>query len=164
MKTSGPLSTRNMGLFSNDMAPVYAVDLSGSSITQVTSPPTASATRTWCVAKQVWKFGPVVVSTFKLFLASYHRDSTLLCNFLCFCIQDATEENLQAALDYACGLGAADCLPIQPGQACFLPNTRASHAAYAMNSYFQKNPNAVDACNFQGTATITTKDPSESDS
>lgn len=53
-KRQGPLSTRNMGLFSNDMAPVYAVDLSGSGITQVTSPPTAPATRTWCVAKQVW--------------------------------------------------------------------------------------------------------------
>ncbi|KAG0588122.1 hypothetical protein KC19_2G217700 [Ceratodon purpureus] len=126
-KRQGPLSTRNMGLFSNDMAPVYAVDLSGSGIMQVTSPPTASATRTWCVAKQ-----------------------------------DATQDNLQAALDYACGLGAADCLPIQPGQACFLPNTRASHASYAMNSYFQKNPNSVNACNFQGTATITTKDPSYS--
>ena len=53
-KRQGPLSTRNMGLFRSDMAPVYAVDLSGSGITQVTSPPTASTTRTWCVAKQVW--------------------------------------------------------------------------------------------------------------
>lgn len=61
-KRQGPLSTRSMGLFSAEMAPVYAVDLSGSQVTQVPiGPPAASATRTWCVAKQVWHHGSILI-------------------------------------------------------------------------------------------------------
>jgi hypothetical protein len=73
-----------------------------------------------------------------------------------------SEDNLQAALDYACGLGRADCVPIQSGQACFQPNTRSSHASYAMNSYYQNHANSPDSCDFLGTGVLTTTDPSNS--
>ncbi|CAK9206951.1 unnamed protein product [Sphagnum troendelagicum] len=78
----------------------------------------------------------------------------------CIAKQGVNESSLQADIDYACGLGGANCLPIQPGMLCYLPNTRFSHASYAINSYYQKNTNAPEACDFEGTATITTTDPS----
>lgn len=71
------------------------------------------------------------------------------------------ESSLQADIDYACGLGGANCLPIQPGMPCYLPNTRFSHASYAINSYYQEDTNAPEACDFEGTAIITTTDPSK---
>jgi hypothetical protein len=71
------------------------------------------------------------------------------------------ESSLQADIDYACGLGGANCLPIQPGMLCYLPNTWFSHASYAINSYYQENTNAPEACDFEGTAIITTTDPSK---
>ncbi|GAB4829415.1 hypothetical protein Ancab_019087 [Ancistrocladus abbreviatus] len=64
------------------------------------------------------------------------------------------------ALDWACGLGMADCGPIQSGGACFDPDTLLSHASYAFNNYYQQNGNNDIACNFGGTATVTNHDPS----
>ncbi|KAF5443959.1 hypothetical protein F2P56_036472 [Juglans regia] len=70
-----------------------------------------------------------------------------------------SDAQLQANLDYACGHGI-DCSSIQPGGACFEPNTVSSHAAYAMNLYYQtvgKNP---INCDFSQTAAVTSKNPS----
>ncbi|KAG6709525.1 hypothetical protein I3842_06G136600 [Carya illinoinensis] len=70
-----------------------------------------------------------------------------------------SDAQLQANLDYACGHGI-DCSSIQPGGACFEPNTVSAHAAYAMNLYYQtvgKNP---INCDFSQTATVTSKNPS----
>lgn len=75
-KRQGPLSTRNMGLFSSDMASVYSVDLSGSQVTMVSpSPPSAPATRTWCVAKQVRIL--FVLSLFSDVFVNYFSDLSI---------------------------------------------------------------------------------------
>ncbi|KAI4295531.1 hypothetical protein L6164_035570 [Bauhinia variegata] len=78
-----------------------------------------------------------------------------------WCVPKAgvSDAQLQANLDYACSHGI-DCGPIQPGGACFEPNTVASHAAYAMNVYYQtvgKNP---WNCDFSQSATLTSQNPS----
>lgn len=67
---------------------------------------------------------------------------------------------IQAALDYACGYGA-DCSSIQPGGACYRPDTVLSHASYAFNSYWQATKAAGGTCDFGGIAILITKDPSK---
>lgn len=70
-----------------------------------------------------------------------------------------SDAQLQASLDYACGQGI-DCSPIQPGGACFEPNTLACHAAYAMNLYYQNSEKNPWNCDFSQTAALTSKNPS----
>lgn len=70
------------------------------------------------------------------------------------------QAELQIALDWACGLGMADCKPIRDGGACFEPDTLVSHASYAFNNYYQQNGNSDIACSFGGTAALTKTDPS----
>lgn len=74
--------------------------------------------------------------------------------------EDATEEQLQASLDWVCGQGI-DCGPITPGGVCFEPNNVMSHTAYAMNLYFQKSPENPTDCDFSQTARITSNNPSK---
>ncbi|XP_002962275.2 glucan endo-1,3-beta-glucosidase 13 [Selaginella moellendorffii] len=78
-----------------------------------------------------------------------------------FCVANpnASFTDLQIALDWACGPGHADCQAIQPGQSCYLPDTVASHASYAFNSYFQSNGMDPSACDFSGAAAVTIADP-----
>ncbi|XP_062185210.1 PLASMODESMATA CALLOSE-BINDING PROTEIN 3-like [Phragmites australis] len=76
----------------------------------------------------------------------------------CVASQSANPTSLQVAMDYACGYGA-DCSAIQQGGSCFNPDTVHDHASYAFNSYYQKNP-VPTSCDFGGTATLTTTDPS----
>ncbi|RWW57090.1 hypothetical protein BHE74_00036142 [Ensete ventricosum] len=65
---------------------------------------------------------------------------------------------LQKTLDYACGAGA-DCTPIIQNGACYNPNTVLGHCSYAANSYYQRKGQAGGACDFAGTATLTSTDP-----
>ncbi|KAJ6409735.1 hypothetical protein OIU84_009267 [Salix udensis] len=127
----GPTSERSFGLFKPDLSMTYDIGLSKSSLT-----PTPSTPKT-----------PVTPST-KPTTAGW-----------CVAKTGASEAQLQAGLDYACGQGI-DCGPIQPGGACFEPNTLASHAAYAMNIYYQASAKNPWDCDFSETATLTSKNPS----
>ncbi|KAF7805027.1 Glucan endo-1,3-beta-glucosidase 1 [Senna tora] len=71
----------------------------------------------------------------------------------CVAKSGASQSALQSALDYACGMGAADCSQIQQGGRCYNPNTLQNHASYAFNSYYQKNP-IPTSCDFGGTASL----------
>lgn len=67
---------------------------------------------------------------------------------------------LQTALDYACGIGGADCTALQPMGNCYNPNSVQAHASYAFNSYYQKNPSPT-SCDFSGAGMLTNVNPSK---
>lgn len=78
----------------------------------------------------------------------------------CICKTGLNNTILQKTLDYACGAGA-DCKPIHPNNPCYEPDTVRDHCSYAANSYFQRKGQIAGSCDFSGTATITTSDPSK---
>lgn len=79
-----------------------------------------------------------------------------------WCVPKAgvSDAQLQSNLDYACAQGI-DCSPIQPGGACFEPNTLASHATYAMNLLYQTAGRNPWNCDFSETATLSSTNPSK---
>uniref|UniRef100_A0A0A9GDS8 GSVIVT01015282001 n=1 Tax=Arundo donax TaxID=35708 RepID=A0A0A9GDS8_ARUDO len=78
----------------------------------------------------------------------------------CIASANASETDLQNGLNWACGPGNVDCSAIQPSQPCYQPDTLASHASYAFNSYYQQNGANDVACDFGGAGVRTMKDPS----
>lgn len=78
----------------------------------------------------------------------------------CVCKTGLSDSVLQKTLDYACGNGA-DCNPTHPKGSCFNPDNVRAHCNYAVNSFFQKKGQAAESCNFTGSATLTTTDPSK---
>ncbi|CAN0901209.1 Glucan endo-1,3-beta-D-glucosidase [Linum grandiflorum] len=79
--------------------------------------------------------------------------------FWCVPRPGVSDAQLQANLDYVCGQPDIDCSPIQPGGPCYVPNTVASHAAFAMNLFFQTR-GIKQECNFSDTAILTNINPS----
>ncbi|XWS12949.1 hypothetical protein CRYUN_Cryun37aG0133700 [Craigia yunnanensis] len=78
----------------------------------------------------------------------------------CIADEQTPDEELQKALDWACGKGGADCSKIQVNQPCYHPNTIKDHASYAFNNYYQKFKNKGATCYFNSVAIITDLDPS----
>ncbi|QHO26448.1 Glucan endo-1,3-beta-glucosidase [Arachis hypogaea] len=80
-----------------------------------------------------------------------------------WCIADpqSSDDELQAALNWACGSEGADCSKIQGNQPSYYPNTLKDHASYAFNSYFQKFKHRGGSCFFRGAAITTEADPSK---
>ncbi|KAL2642549.1 hypothetical protein R1flu_010136 [Riccia fluitans] len=78
----------------------------------------------------------------------------------CVAKNGAREADLQEALDYACGVGGANCSAIQPGGVCWMPDTVQAHASFAMNAYYQKEEDDIKTCGFAGVSVLTTMDPS----
>ncbi|XP_051128818.1 PLASMODESMATA CALLOSE-BINDING PROTEIN 5 [Andrographis paniculata] len=78
-----------------------------------------------------------------------------------YCVADeqTVEEQLAAAMDWACRNGA-DCRPIQAGAACHLPDTIKDHASFAFNSYYQKMKSHGGSCYFNAAAVLTATNPS----
>ncbi|KAF5446937.1 hypothetical protein F2P56_032531 [Juglans regia] len=72
---------------------------------------------------------------------------------------NATDEALQANIDYVCSKGV-DCKSIQEGGPCFNPNTVRSHASYAMNAYYQAFGRHDIDCDFNHSGVLTASDPS----
>lgn len=83
-------------------------------------------------------------------------------NATVFCVatQGANATALQNGLNYACWEGGANCSAIQPGQLCYNPDTLQNHASFAYNDYYQKMQSLGGTCDFDGTATTTSVDPS----
>ncbi|CAI8606432.1 unnamed protein product [Vicia faba] len=136
----GAASERAFGLYNPDQSMIYDAGLSKESSTPTSSPvaaPTPEVSKTPVIAAPT---GPS--STPK------GRSAT----------PRLTDVQLQANLDYACGQGI-DCSSIQPGGACFEPNTLANHAAYAMNLFYHTGQNPL-TCDFSQTATLTSNNPS----
>ncbi|CAA7037064.1 unnamed protein product [Microthlaspi erraticum] len=77
----------------------------------------------------------------------------------CVAKPGASQTSIQLALDYACGLGGADCSQIQQGGNCYSPISLQSHASVAFNSYYQKNP-SPQSCDFGGAASVVSTNPS----
>ncbi|KAI3408091.1 Glucan endo-1 [Psidium guajava] len=135
---TGPTSERNYGLFYPDEQKVYSIPLTleqlasgATNVSKAQVPTAAPQVPTAAAEGQTW----------------------------CVANGRAGEEKLQAALDYACGAGGADCRPIQPGSACYDPNSLEAHASYAFNSYYQKKARGTGTCNFGGAAYVVTQPP-----
>ncbi|WCJ33888.1 Glucan endo-1 3-beta-glucosidase 7 [Euphorbia peplus] len=126
----GPSSERAFGLFKPDLSMTYDIGLSKNIVTP-SSPKTPASPSGKPTTSPGW------------------------------CVPKAgvPDVQLQASLDYACGQGI-DCGPIQPGGACFEPNTLQSHAAYAMNVYYQSSAKNPWDCDFSQTASLSSNNPS----
>ncbi|CAL0313629.1 unnamed protein product [Lupinus luteus] len=85
-----------------------------------------------------------------LALSTGHSSKRLSANY-CLSKDGVDDDELQKALDYACGFGA-DCGPIQPNGPCFEPNTVKDHCNYAFNSYYLNMQSVGGTCDFAGAA------------
>uniref|UniRef100_A0A0D6QXP6 glucan endo-1,3-beta-D-glucosidase n=1 Tax=Araucaria cunninghamii TaxID=56994 RepID=A0A0D6QXP6_ARACU len=135
----GSTAERNFGLFKPDMTQVYDVGLMKA---QSASPAPVSAPVT---PTPTTPTTPVPVTGTQ--------------KYWCVAKPDVDERTLQSNIDYACGQGI-DCTAIQPGGACYDPNTITAHATYAMNAYYQASGRNTYDCDFSNTGLLTQQDPS----
>ncbi|XWS56582.1 hypothetical protein CRYUN_Cryun09bG0097800 [Craigia yunnanensis] len=129
-KKPGPLAEKNWGLFRPDFTPVYNAGVLRNGLPPTQQVPTASPANPAPSSKKYCVPKPGV-----------------------------TDAQLQSNLDYACSQGT-DCSPIQPGGPCAEPATARSRATFAMNSFYRSKGQVDSACDFSGTAQISTVDPS----
>ncbi|CAI0460250.1 unnamed protein product [Linum tenue] len=141
---NGPTSERNYGLFYPNEEKVYDIPFTSEGLKKYKDK-RAPATGGGHVTAPPVTGGGVSRSTTR--------------NTWCVASGEAGEEKLQAALDFACGEGGADCRQIQPGAACFKPNTVEAHASFAFNSYYQRNERAGGSCYFGGAAYVVAQPP-----
>jgi hypothetical protein len=78
----------------------------------------------------------------------------------CVAKNNAADQALQEAINWACGQGGANCGPIQQGGACYDSNDIQRTASWAFNDYYLKNGLTDDACYFSNTAALTSLNPS----
>ncbi|CAL9200187.1 unnamed protein product [Musa hybrid cultivar] len=71
----------------------------------------------------------------------------------------ANPATLQKDLDNLCG-GGVDCHSIQPGGACYEPNTVVEHVSVVYNLYYKSHQSQPSACNFGSNTITTVSDPS----
>nr|XP_016502243.1 PREDICTED: glucan endo-1,3-beta-glucosidase 13-like [Nicotiana tabacum] len=136
----GPTSERNYGLFYPNEQKVYDITLTKDGLGN----------------------GPTMNNGSKSTVVTAPEpalEASKVGNTWCVANEKAAREKLQAALDYACGEGGADCRPIQQGATCYDPDTLEAHASYAFNSYYQKNTRGVGTCDFNGAAYVVTQHP-----
>ncbi|XP_062168898.1 glucan endo-1,3-beta-glucosidase 12-like [Alnus glutinosa] len=139
---SGPTSERNYGLFYPSEQKVYDIPLTEAELGSSQSTPSNGSK-----SQQVPATGDM--------------SETSVPSGQTWCVANGNvgEEKLQAALDYACGEGGADCRPIQTDATCYNPDTIVAHASYAFNSYYQKNSRGAGSCDFGGAAYVVTQPP-----
>ncbi|XP_030511664.1 glucan endo-1,3-beta-glucosidase 2 [Rhodamnia argentea] len=77
----------------------------------------------------------------------------------CTAKEGADPKMLQAALDWACGVGKVDCSPLMQGESCYEPDTVSAHATYAFDTYYHQMGKAPGSCDFNGVAAVTTTNP-----
>ncbi|KAL7000531.1 hypothetical protein U1Q18_001682 [Sarracenia purpurea var. burkii] len=88
------------------------------------------------------------------------NDGGVTVELWCVAKNNAEDSALQSALDWACGAGGADCGKIQQGGPCYDSGDIQRTASYAFNDYFLKHGLTDDSCNFDGTAALTSLNPS----
>ncbi|XP_025015372.2 LOW QUALITY PROTEIN: glucan endo-1,3-beta-glucosidase 4-like [Ricinus communis] len=99
-------------------------------------------------------------AVYSLSLSASDRITGNSSSVFCVAKQNADSVKLQEGLNWACGQGGANCTAIQEGRPCYAPNNIQNHASYAYNDYYQKMHSAGGTCDFDGSATTTTVDPS----
>ncbi|KAL5794165.1 hypothetical protein ACOSP7_002759 [Xanthoceras sorbifolium] len=144
-KKNGPTSERNYGLFYPDEKKVYDIPL------------TMEGLKSYHDRRSPVSGTPPVARTPVNGGGGVSKSTSG--NTWCVANGEAGTEKLQAALDFACGEGGADCRPIQQGSTCYNPNTLEAHASFAFNSYYQKQSRASGACYFGGAAYVVTQPP-----
>ncbi|EXC27249.1 Glucan endo-1,3-beta-glucosidase 13 [Morus notabilis] len=145
---NGPTSERNYGLFYPDEKKVYNI------------PFTVEGLKDYHDDRSPVTGGRQVKAPVEGGSPRGSVSKSLTGNTWCVANGEMGKVKLQAALDYACGEGGADCRGIQPGATCYDPNTIEAHASFAFNSYYQKKARQMGSCYFGGTAYVVTQPPS----
>ncbi|KAJ8527665.1 hypothetical protein K7X08_015116 [Anisodus acutangulus] len=147
----GPTSERNYGLFYPNEVKVYDIPLTREGLES--GPTVNNRSKSVVVTAPTSSPLPAPVN------GGGNVEASKVVNTWCVANEKAPREKLQAALDYACGEGGADCRPIQSGATCYDPDTLEAHASYAFNSYYQKKARGTGTCDFNRAAYVVTQHP-----
>ncbi|XP_078429904.1 glucan endo-1,3-beta-glucosidase 4-like [Wolffia australiana] len=97
-------------------------------------------------------------AAYEVDLGSWRSTTGELGGVFCVANRTAGQVALKAALDWACGVGRADCAAVQPGRACY--GDISTVATYVFNDYYHRTHAAGGTCDFGGAAFLTAADPS----